>query len=187
MQGSFDFVWAPLREAHTTLRMTRLNAAPYRLFCNYAAGYAVAGVSGGIGLHIVGFGVDYDGGAAVAEERVGAVGQGYVVVLQLGVGDASIVDVEVFHVASVMTFGILEAVLLAIGIEVRAGGFEVRAVAFGILVKVDSVLAGREIVKIKLEGDSGPVLRDDDGARGLTIGVFNSDLRFGCAWNCGDD
>lgn len=43
------------------------------LLCDYAAGYAVAGVAGGIGLHVVGFGVDDDCGAAVAEERVRAI------------------------------------------------------------------------------------------------------------------
>jgi hypothetical protein len=41
---------------------------PQVLLCDYAAGYAVAGISGGIGLHVVGFGVNYDRRAAVAEE-----------------------------------------------------------------------------------------------------------------------
>src|SRR5437879_4638919 len=36
-----------------------------------AAGDAVAGVAGGVGLHVVGLLVDHDGGAAVGEDGVG--------------------------------------------------------------------------------------------------------------------
>src|SRR5271165_2773946 len=38
------------------------------LLCDHPAGYAVTGIAGGIRLHVVGFGVDDDCGAAVAEE-----------------------------------------------------------------------------------------------------------------------
>jgi hypothetical protein len=55
-----------------------------------------------------------------------------------------------------MAFGILEAVLLALGIEVRAGGFEVGRIALRILMKVDGVLAGRQVVKMKLEATPDP-------------------------------
>ena len=58
------------------------------LLCDFSAGYAVAGVAGGIGFVIVGFGVDDDRGAAVAEQRVCAIAEGYVVVLELQIGYA---------------------------------------------------------------------------------------------------
>ena len=124
------------------------------LLRDYAAGYAVAGVAGGIGLHVVGFGVNDDCGAAVAEERVGAVAESYVFVIEFRGSFAFGVDGEVQHVAGVMAFGILQAVLLGVGIEMRAGGFEVGGIALGILMKVDSVLAGWEAVQAKLESDT---------------------------------
>ena len=98
--------------------------------------------------------MDYYGGAAVAEERVGAVAQSYVVVLEFCIGLTIRVDDEVLHVASVVAFGILQAVLLAIGIEMRAGRLEVGGIALGVLVEVDGVLAGREIVQVKLKGNT---------------------------------
>ena len=161
-------------------------ASILELFCNDAAGYAVAGVAGGIRLHVVGFGVDYDRGAAVAQERMGAVAEAYVVILQFGVGDTSIVNVEILHVAGVVAFGILQAVLLTFRIEMRAGGLEIGGVALGILMKVDSMLAGRKIVKVQLERDALSVLRHDDGACGLTVGVFDCDFGLGCAGKRGD-
>src|ERR1700678_4030311 len=117
------------------------------LLGNYAAGDAVAGVAGGIGLHVVGFGVDHDRSAAIAEQRVGAVGESYIFILKGGVGFAAGVHGQVEHVAGVMAFGILEAVFLALRIEMRAGGFEVGAVTFCVLMDMDPVVAGREIVK----------------------------------------
>ena len=45
----------------------------------------------------------------------------------------------------------------------RAGGFEVGGIALGVLMKVDGVLAGRKIVKVKLETDSGSLLPEHDG------------------------
>jgi len=125
-----------------------------KLLRDYAAGDAVAGVAGGIGLHVVGFGVDDDRGAAVAEEGMRAVAESYVFVLQGRVGFAFHVDGEVQHVAGVVAFGIIESVLLAIGIEMRAGGFEVGRIALRVLVEVDGVLAGRQVVKMKLEGNA---------------------------------
>ena len=98
-----------------------MNSSPAVLLCDYAAGYAVAGVAGGIGLHIIGFGVDDDGGAAVAEERVGAFAEGYVFVLQGYIGLAVRIGSEVAHVAGVVAFRIFEAVLPGFGIEMRTG------------------------------------------------------------------
>jgi hypothetical protein len=154
-QGSFDFVW------------TSLSRSPYCaqddytklvLLCDHAAGYAVAGVAGGIGLHVVGFGVDDDRGPAVAEERVRALAESYVFILKSSVGFTFHVDGEVLHVTGVVAIGIIEAVLLSVGIEMRAGGLEIGSVALGTLMKMDGVLARRKIVKLKLEADAGLLL-----------------------------
>ncbi len=176
-------MWTSLREVDTALRMTESREILLR---HYAAGDAVAGVAGGIGLHVVGLGVDDDGGAAVAEEGVGAVAEGYVVILESGVGFAFHVDDEVLHVAGVVAFGIVEAMLFAVGIEMGAGGFEIGRIAFGVLVEVDGVLAGRKIVQVKLEADAWSLLRHGDGADGLALSVLEFDLGFGGAGERGE-
>ena len=123
------------------------------LFCDHTTGDAIAGVAGGIGLHIVGFRVDYDRRPAIAEERVGVRAEVYVFILQFRVGLAFGVYREVQHVAGVMAFGALQAVLLALGVKVRTCGFKIRPIALRRLMKVDAVLAGRKIVQVKLDGD----------------------------------
>ena len=92
-------------------------------------GDAVAGVAGGIGLHVVGFGVDDNRCAAVGEQGVGAGGEGDVVVLEFHAGAVRTVDIEVVHVAGMMAVGIFQSVFFGFRIKVRAGGFEVGAVA----------------------------------------------------------
>jgi|SRR5208337_62567 len=153
-----------------------MRRATQTLLRYYAAGDAVAGVTSGIGLHVVGFRVDNDRGAAVAEKRMRAVAEGHVFVFHGGIGFAFHVNREVRHVAGVMAFGVVETVLLAVGIEMRAGGFEVWRIALGILMEVDGVLAGRQIVKMKLEGNTGSLLRESDRADGFALGVCEFDL-----------
>jgi len=128
------------------------------LFGDHAAGDAIAGVAGGIGLHIIGFGVNDDGGATVAEEGMGAVGKGDVFVVHAEFGFAFRIDGKVEHVAGVVAFGIVQAVFLAVGIEVRAGGFEVWSIALGILMKVNGMRAEGKIVKLKPEVDTRSLL-----------------------------
>jgi hypothetical protein len=38
------------------------------LFCNHAAGDAIAGIAGRICLHVIGFGMDHQRGSPVAED-----------------------------------------------------------------------------------------------------------------------
>jgi hypothetical protein len=85
-----------------------------------------------------------------------------------------------------MAFGVLQAVLLGVGIEMRARGFEVGSIALGVLMEVDGVLTGRKIVKVKLETDSGSLLPEHDGAYVLALGVLDCDFGFGCAGESGD-
>ena len=60
-------------------------------------------------------------------------------------------DAEVHHVASVVAFGILQAVLLAVWIKVWTGGLEVGTIAFGVLMEVNAVFARRQIMKLYIE------------------------------------
>lgn len=83
-----------------------------------------------------------------------------------------------------VAIGTVEAVLLAPGIEMSAGGFEVRGIALGILVKVDGVLAGRQVVKVKLEADSGFFIPQHDCANGFALRIFEFDFCFGGCGEC---
>jgi hypothetical protein len=75
------------------------------------------------------------------------------------IGFALSIDHEVAHIPGVVAFWIIESVLLAFGIEMRTGGLEVWRIALGILVEVDGVLAGRQIMKIEFEADARPLLK----------------------------
>jgi hypothetical protein len=147
----------------------------------YAAGDAVAGVSGGIGLHVVSFGVDDDCGAPVGEERMRPFAEGHVFVLDTRVRFSLRTNGEVQHIAGVMAFRILESMLFAVGIEVRAGRLEIRSIAFRVLMKVDGVLAERKIVQLQLEGDAGAFCRQSDGADVFSLGILEVDFGFGGA------
>ena len=98
--------------------------------------------------------MDYDGGATVAEERVGVGAEGYIFVVEFGLGLAVCADGKVFHVTGVVAFRVIEPVLLAFGIEMRTGGFEIRGIALGVLMEVNGVHAGREIVEVQLEANT---------------------------------
>jgi len=146
-----------------------------------AAGDAVTGVSGGIGLHVVSFGMDDDCGTSVGEERVRTLGEGHVFVLDGGVRFSFRIDGEVQHIAGVVAFRTLESMLFAVGIEVRAGRLEIGSIAFWVLMKVDGVLAKRKIVQLQLEGDTGSFWRKGDGADVFPLGILELDFGFGGA------
>ena len=86
-----------------------------------AAGDPVAGVAGGVGLHVVRLFVDDDRGSSVGENAVGGGGvEGEVVHLYRCRGPVVFTDDDVLgKVAGVVAHGVLNAVLLVIGIEVR--------------------------------------------------------------------
>ena len=101
-------------------------------------------------------------------------------------GFAVCVDGEVHHVTSVMAFGILQAVLFAVWIEVRTGGLEVGTIALGVLMKVDAVCAGRQIVQLYIEYHSRALraaftFRQCNRAHALALGIFHFNHSFGCA------
>src|SRR5437667_8444854 len=90
-------------------------------------------------------------------------------------------------VAGVVAHGVLGAVLLVLGIEVRSGGFEVGRIAQGLGVDVDSVFADGKILEVDLDGQLALFLLEGGGAGVLTgAGLEGNDdfvLRFGKGWN----
>ena len=157
------------------------------LLCDRAAGYAVTGVAGGIGFIVIGLGVDDDGGAAVAEEGVRAIAEGYIAEREPQMRFALGVDSDVFHITRVMAFGILKPMLLALEIEMRPRGLEVRGIALCVLVKVDAVLPGRKIVEIHFDAyDVVLLLPENDPADGLALSILEFDTGFGGAGKRGD-
>ena len=86
-----------------------------------------------------------------------------------------------YVIAGVVPFRIFQAVLLVFGIEVRAGRFEVGGLALGVLMKVDGVLTGRQIMKSKLEADAGSLLPQGDRPDGFALSVLEFDFGLGGA------
>jgi len=68
----------------------------------------------------------------------------------------------------------------------RAGGFKVGAIALRVLMKMDGVLAGRKIMKVKLEADARTVGHDDDRAYIFALSVLEVNFSFGCAGKSGE-
>lgn len=126
--------------------------------------------------------------SAIAEQRVavGAISKEHVIVSQLELGDALFVDAEVHHVAGVVPFGILKAVLFSVGIEVWARGLEVRTIALGVLMKVNGVSARRQVMQVKVKPYpraflAGSALHYRDRAHALALGIFHLDHSCGRA------
>jgi hypothetical protein len=90
-------------------------------------------------------------------------------------------DGEVFHIPGVVAVGIIETVLLAVGIEVSTGRFEVRSFALGDLMEVDGMFSGREIVQFELECDARSLIPDEDVADGFALSIFKFDFGLGRA------
>ena len=81
-----------------------------------------------------------------------------------------------------MTFWIFQAVLLAIGIEMRPRRFEVRSFALGVLMKVNGVVAGRQILQIDIHFHPTRLLfRQSDSAYALALSVIEVNHSLGQA------
>ena len=61
------------------------------------------------------------------------------------------VNGEVVHVAGMMAFGIFQPMLFIVRIEMWASRFEIRRIALCVLVDVDGMLSGRQIVQVELD------------------------------------
>jgi len=154
--------------AETTFTETRA-----KLLLYHTAGDAVAGIAGWVGLHVIGFGVDYDCGAAIAEERVSVGAEVYILIREPDFGFPIGAYGEVGHVASVVAIGIVKTVFFAVWIKVRAGGFEIGRVAFRILMEMDRVFARRKIFEIKLQAHAAfLVFIQDHSADAFPLGVL---------------
>src|ERR1035441_5001444 len=89
---------------------------------------------------------------------------------------------EVGMVSGVVTFRIFQAVLLAIGIEMRSRRFEVRSFALGVLMKVNGVVAGRQILQIDIHFHPTRLLfRQSDSAYALALSVIEVNHSLGQA------
>src|ERR1700689_1788714 len=114
---------------------------PAPLFADHAAGDAGAGVACRVRLHVVGLFMNHERGSTIGEDGVIAIAH-----VDAGVGDGRLgltlgVDGEVGHITGVMSFGIVQAMFLPLGIKVRTGGGEFGGLAFGVLMDMDRVLA----------------------------------------------
>ena len=159
-----------------------------KLLRHYSAGNAIARVSRRISLHVVFFGMNDDRRSAVTEQRMAIAGifQIHVSVSEFHGGFAVWLDGEVHHVASVMAFGALQAMLFAVWIEVRAGGLEVGTIALGILMKVDAVRARGQIMQLYIEYHPRALraaftFRQCNRAHAFALGIFHFNHSFGCA------
>src|SRR5271166_1423375 len=74
-----------------------------------------------------------------------------------------------------MALRIIEAVLLARGIEMASGRLEVRRIALGVLMEMHRVLAGRQVPEIEFHFHARPLRDHGRGADIHAFGVFQFD------------
>src|SRR5882762_2942502 len=74
--------------------------------------------------------------------------------------------------------------LLAIGIEVRSRGLEVRGVALRVLMKVDGMHAGGQILEIEFHSDSRGGVPQNRGTHSLTLGILKVNHSLGRTGGC---
>src|ERR1019366_5851761 len=142
------------------------------LLGDYGAGDAVTRVAGRIGLHVVSLGVNHQRSAAVGEQGVGfaAGSQHDRVILYRGLRGAVGLHREIGHVPGMMAAGIEHAVLLVVRIEMRTGRLEVGRIALGVLMEVQRVLAGRQVLYVELDFDAFARRVDSSRADAIALG-----------------
>src|SRR6266498_606730 len=91
----------------------------------HPAGDTVTRVSGGIGFHVIGLGVNNKRGATIAENGMAVIFPSNISVDDLGRRFSGRVHSKVLHIASMMTLRIRKSVLLVVRIEVRTGRLEI--------------------------------------------------------------
>ena len=134
--------------------MRRHGASPncafnfFLLFCNHPTRDAIAGVSGGVRLVIVGLGMNHNC-SAFAEKGMRAVLQCDVAILKMDLlGRAIGAHGEVFHITGMVALGILESVLLSFWVEMSTRGFKVGAFALRNLMEMDGVPTWRGTIVV---------------------------------------
>src|SRR5581483_7199570 len=77
------------------------------------------------------------------------IAKGYVFVDYRGLGGTLGIHREVRHVSGVVALRIVQAMLLALRIEMRTGRLEIRRIALGVLMNMDCVFPGRKILQVE--------------------------------------
>src|SRR5262249_1517626 len=129
-----------------------------RLLCNRSAGNPISGVPRRVGLHVVAFGVNNDRRAAIAEQRIRTFAERDILILELTAGLPVCIDAEIRHVASVVAFGVLQAVFFGTRIEVRSSRLKIRPFTLRNLMEMNGMLSGRQVVEIELNTHSRTLL-----------------------------
>ena len=93
----------------------------FRLLRNRAAGNAISSVSRGIGLQIVGFGVNDQSGPPITEHGMVAITEIDVQIRQRSFRRTVVLHGEIQHIARMWPVRVLQAMLFAFGIEMPAG------------------------------------------------------------------
>src|SRR6476660_3339877 len=91
------------------------------LLLDHPARDAISRISCRIGLQVISLGMNDQGGTAVAEKRVAVISESDIRVQHFQLGTPIRLHGEVVHIAGVMAFRILQAVLLSLGIKMWAG------------------------------------------------------------------
>jgi len=144
----------------------------YFLLCNHAAGDAVAGIARGVGLLVVGLGVHHDCRASVAEQRMAVAAERNVFILPPEMCFAIGGYGKVWTIPSMVAFRIFQTMLLVVGIEMASCGLEVRGFALCVLMKVDGMFAGRQILESDFHPDSRGGFPQSRGAYDLPLGIL---------------
>src|SRR5271165_1042719 len=90
-------------------------------------------------------------------------------------------NLEISHIARMVSVGTIETVLLAVRVKVAARGFKVRALTLRHLMEVDRMFTGSEIVQIQLECDARIFVPKENAAYALPLGVFHFNCGLGSA------
>jgi len=85
-------------------------------------------------------------------------------------------DQEILHIAGMWAIRILQAMLFVIRIEMGSCGLEVGRLALGVLMNMYGVLAGRKMLEIETDFDSGASTSYRSFPNAPALGVFEFDL-----------
>ena len=118
--------------------------------------------------------------ASVAEDGVLAFAQRDIRISDAGLRLAIVVNDEILHVAGVRSFRIVEPVLFAVWIEMRAGRLEVGRIALGILMNMNSVLTGGHIVQVELDLDAFAGALESGASHVPSAAIFHVYLNRAC-------
>lgn len=161
-------------------------ASAYRsLLRDCAAGDARAGVARRVGLHVVGRGMNDQRSSAVAENGVRTSTHRYIgsdrCFLRGPVGCYR----KVLHIAGVRALRVLQPVLLLLRIEMPARRRESWNLALRVLMNMNGVLAGRQILQIQCDLHSIRAIRGKRSSSDtLALSILEIDCRgLGCEHN----